>query len=237
MKIYFYYHTNTIPDNRRHQSSGEIPPPLRRAYSSSTPRLRLRICYRFLALSHTSLPQPQVASRRPLLSPYHLCSLSPADPSIPTKLGPPTGSLLRFESPIFLRPRSQVHRLRLLGDYQHSTRIAFVEFVMYVLGAQIKVEGVYIWPFRQLRMLVNSGKSSDVVQEDDYLFSTPYHLIGIFSSQLFLESPRDKIWKGKHSPIYGIEKQCNIEIAAQISRLSSIEDGGDEDKYYLEGLI
>ncbi|KAL3647101.1 hypothetical protein CASFOL_008069 [Castilleja foliolosa] len=106
-----------------------------------------------------------------------------------------------------------------------------------VRGAQIKVEGVYIWPFRQLRMLVNSGKSGDVVQEDDYLFSTPYHLIGIFSSQLFLESPRDKIWKGKHSPIYGIEKQCNIEIAAQISRLSSIEDGGDEDKYYLEGLM
>ncbi|KAL3645457.1 Transmembrane E3 ubiquitin-protein ligase fly1 [Castilleja foliolosa] len=106
-----------------------------------------------------------------------------------------------------------------------------------VHGAQIRVEGVYIWPFRQLRMVVNSGKESEFGQEDDYLLSTPYHLIGVFSSQVFQESPRDKIWKRKHSPIYEMEKQCNIEIAAQISRVSSRKAGGDQDKYCLEGLM
>ncbi|GER53318.1 RING/U-box superfamily protein [Striga asiatica] len=106
-----------------------------------------------------------------------------------------------------------------------------------VRGAQIRVEGVYIWPFRQLRLVANSGKEGELGQEDDYLLTTPYHLIGVFSSQVFQESPRDKIWKKKHSPIYEMEKHCNIEIAAQVSRLSSGKDDGDQDKYYLEGLM
>ncbi|XP_011100360.1 transmembrane E3 ubiquitin-protein ligase 1 [Sesamum indicum] len=106
-----------------------------------------------------------------------------------------------------------------------------------VRGAQIRVEGVYIWPFRQLRMVANSGKEGEFGQEDDYLLSNPYHLLGVFSSQVFLESPREKIWKRKHSPIYEMEKHCNIEIAAQISRASSGKNDGDQDKYYLEGLM
>ncbi|CAA0816230.1 RING/U-box superfamily protein [Striga hermonthica] len=111
-----------------------------------------------------------------------------------------------------------------------------------VRGAQIRVEGVYIWPFRQLRLVANSGKEGELGQEDDYLLTTPYHLIGVFSSQVFQESPRDKIWKKKNSPIYEMEKHCNIEIAAQVSRLSSGKDGtlfynGDQDKYYLDGLM
>ncbi|PIN14800.1 putative E3 ubiquitin ligase [Handroanthus impetiginosus] len=106
-----------------------------------------------------------------------------------------------------------------------------------VRGAQIRVEGVYIWPFRQLRMVANSGKDGEFGQEDDYLLSNPYHLLGVFSSQVFQESPREKIWKRKHSPIYEMEKHCNIEIAAQISRVSSRQNDGDQDKYYLEGLM
>ncbi|XP_042010758.1 transmembrane E3 ubiquitin-protein ligase FLY2-like [Salvia splendens] len=106
-----------------------------------------------------------------------------------------------------------------------------------VRGSQIRVEGVYIWPFRQLRMVANSGKESEFGQEDDYLLSNPYHLLGVFSSQVFQESPREKIWKRKHSPIYEMEKHCNIEISAQISRVSSKNNGGDQDKYYLEGLM
>lgn len=104
-------------------------------------------------------------------------------------------------------------------------------------GAQIRVEGVYIWPFRQLRMVASSGKEGEFGQEDDYLLSNPYHLLGVFSSQVFQESPREKIWKRKQSPIYEMEKHCNIEIAAQISRVSSRKNGGDQDKYYLEGLM
>lgn len=104
-------------------------------------------------------------------------------------------------------------------------------------GAQIRVEGVYIWPFRQLRMIAYSGKDGEVGQEDDYLLSNPYHLLGVFSSQIFQESSRDKIWRKKHSPFYEMEKNCNIEIAAQIARVSSSSNDGARDHYHLEGLI
>ncbi|KAK9225671.1 hypothetical protein WN943_010715 [Citrus x changshan-huyou] len=104
-------------------------------------------------------------------------------------------------------------------------------------GAQIRVEGVYIWPFRQLRMVAHSGKQGELNQEDDYILSNPYHLLGVFSSQVFQESPREKIWRRKNSPIYEMEKHCNIEIAAQISRVSSTQHEGDHDRYHIEGLM
>ncbi|XP_057461591.1 transmembrane E3 ubiquitin-protein ligase FLY2-like [Actinidia eriantha] len=104
-------------------------------------------------------------------------------------------------------------------------------------GAQIRVEGVYIWPFRQLRMVANSGKEGEFGQEEDYILSNPYHLLGVFSSQVFQESPREKIWKRKHSPMYDMEKHCNIEIAAQISRVPSTQSDGDHDRYHIEGLM
>ncbi|XP_059277005.1 transmembrane E3 ubiquitin-protein ligase FLY2-like isoform X3 [Lycium ferocissimum] len=104
-------------------------------------------------------------------------------------------------------------------------------------GAQIRVEGVYIWPFRQLRMVAYSGKDGEFGQKDDYLLSNPYHLLGVFSSQIFQESSRDKIWKKKHSPFYEMEKHCNIEIAAQIARVSSSSNDGARDHYHLEGLM
>ncbi|XP_056843449.1 transmembrane E3 ubiquitin-protein ligase FLY2-like [Raphanus sativus] len=106
-------------------------------------------------------------------------------------------------------------------------------------GAQIKVEGVYIWPFRQLRLVANSGKNGgDSGLEDDYLLSNPYHLLGIFSTQVLQESPRDRMMsKQKASPIHEMEKHCNIEIAAQISRASSTENSGDKDYFHIEGLM
>ncbi|KAJ6420441.1 hypothetical protein OIU84_027890 [Salix udensis] len=104
-------------------------------------------------------------------------------------------------------------------------------------GAQIRVEGVYIWPFRQLRMVTNSGKEGELSQEEEYILSNPYHLLGVFSSQVFQDSPRDKIWRRKNSPIYEMEKHCNIEIAAQITRLSSAQSDGDRDHFHIEGLM
>ncbi|PWA44836.1 RING/U-box superfamily protein [Artemisia annua] len=100
----------------------------------------------------------------------------------------------------------------------------------------IRVEGVYIWPFRQLRMVANSGREGDFGQEDDYILSNPYHLLGVFSSQVFQESPRDKIWKSKQSPISDMDKHCNVEISAQISRVSSVQSD-THDRYYMEGLM
>ncbi|KAK6919086.1 Zinc finger, RING-type [Dillenia turbinata] len=106
-----------------------------------------------------------------------------------------------------------------------------------VNDAQIRVEGVYIWPFRQLRMVASSGKGGDWGQDEDYILSNPYHMLGVFSSQVFQESPRDRIRRRKHSLIYDMEKHCNVEIAAQISRVPSTQSDGDHDRYHIEGLM
>ena len=48
----------------------------------------------------------------------------------------------------------QVYRLRLLGDYHHSTRIAFVEFVMVIaifslfVHAKLLVSTIYFFPLK-----------------------------------------------------------------------------------------
>ncbi|KAJ7948332.1 transmembrane E3 ubiquitin-protein ligase 1-like [Quillaja saponaria] len=104
-------------------------------------------------------------------------------------------------------------------------------------GAQIRVEGVYIWPFRQLRMVASSGKEGELTQEQDYILSNPYHMLGVFSSQVLQESSRDKTRRRKNSLINDMEKHCNIEIAAQISRMSSTKNDGDHDRFHLEGLM
>ncbi|KAJ4976175.1 hypothetical protein NE237_001281 [Protea cynaroides] len=104
-------------------------------------------------------------------------------------------------------------------------------------AAQMRVEGVYIWPFRQLRVVASSGKDGDLRQEEDYFFATPYHLLGVFSSQVFQASPRDRTWQRQNSPINIMEKHCNLEIAAQITRVSSGQSDGDHERYHLEGLI
>ncbi|KAK7342326.1 hypothetical protein VNO80_25274 [Phaseolus coccineus] len=104
-------------------------------------------------------------------------------------------------------------------------------------GAQIRVEGVYIWPYRQLRMVANSGKDGGLIPEGDYILSNPYHLLGVFSSQVFQESSRQKMWRRKHSPLHGMEKHCNVEIAAQVSRLSLSKHEGERDSFQLVGLM
>ncbi|KAJ6734122.1 TRANSMEMBRANE E3 UBIQUITIN-PROTEIN LIGASE 1-LIKE [Salix purpurea] len=74
-------------------------------------------------------------------------------------------------------------------------------------------------------MVTNSGKEGELSQEEEYILSNPYHLLGVFSSQV------------KNSPIYEMEKHCNIEIAAQITRLSSAQSDGDRDHFHIEGLM
>ncbi|XP_073005439.1 transmembrane E3 ubiquitin-protein ligase FLY1-like [Typha latifolia] len=103
-------------------------------------------------------------------------------------------------------------------------------------AAQIRVEGVYIWPFKQLRMVANSGGDSETLQEEEYFLSNPYHLLGVFSSQVFQESSKSKN-RRKYSLTYDMEKHCNIEIAAQVSRVPSSQNDGDHDRYRLEGLM
>ncbi|XP_076883059.1 transmembrane E3 ubiquitin-protein ligase FLY2-like [Bidens hawaiensis] len=102
---------------------------------------------------------------------------------------------------------------------------------------RIRVEGVYIWPFRQLRLVVNSGRDGESGQEEDYILSNPYHLLGVFSSQVFQESSQDKIRKNTQSPISDIDKHCNVEISAHISRVPSTQNDVEHDRYYMEGLM
>ncbi|OAY83646.1 transmembrane E3 ubiquitin-protein ligase 1-like [Ananas comosus] len=102
--------------------------------------------------------------------------------------------------------------------------------------AQIRVEGVYVWPFRQLRMVANSGADGEPLQEEEYFLSNPYHLLGVFSSQVFQESSRSK-YRRKNALTNDMEKHCNIEIAAQVSRVSSGQNEGDHERYHLEGLM
>ncbi|URE21182.1 zinc finger protein [Musa troglodytarum] len=103
--------------------------------------------------------------------------------------------------------------------------------------SKLRLEGVYIWPFRQLRMVASSGGDGKPLQEEDYFLSNPYHLLGVFSSQVLQESHQDKIWRRK-SLNYDVEKHCNIEIAAQVSSTSSGQHvHGDHERYHLEGLL
>ncbi|KAK9150180.1 hypothetical protein Syun_008489 [Stephania yunnanensis] len=104
-------------------------------------------------------------------------------------------------------------------------------------ASQLRVEGVYMWTFKQLRMVVNSRKDGELTREDDYVLSNPYHLLGIFSSQVFQDSAREKIRRRKRSSSFDIEKRCNLEIAAQISRISSGQYDGDRERYQLVGSM
>lgn len=102
--------------------------------------------------------------------------------------------------------------------------------------AKMRVEGVYIWPFRQLRMVASSGADGKSIREEDYFLSNPYYLLGLFSSQVLQESHQDKVWRRK-SLNYDMDKHCNIEIAAQVSRISSRQSGRDNEQYHLEGFL
>ncbi|KAF2283243.1 hypothetical protein GH714_043595 [Hevea brasiliensis] len=101
-------------------------------------------------------------------------------------------------------------------DFRKSTGESVIELV----STPTKITGVHYvqggrclyWPFRQLRMVANSGKEGELSQDEDYILSNPYHLLGVFSSQVFQESTRDKIWR---------RKNCNFL----------------RDRYHMEGLM
>ncbi|GAU27134.1 hypothetical protein TSUD_104430 [Trifolium subterraneum] len=103
-------------------------------------------------------------------------------------------------------------------------------------GAQISFEGVYIWPFKQLRLVTNSGKERELNQYEDYIVSNPYRLLAAFSSQTQQGSSRDKTWRRQHSMMHEMEKHCNAEISAMVSHLPSSKNG-EHDQFSIEGLM
>ncbi|XP_042470038.1 transmembrane E3 ubiquitin-protein ligase FLY2-like isoform X1 [Zingiber officinale] len=100
--------------------------------------------------------------------------------------------------------------------------------------AQMRLEGVYIWPFQKLRMVANSVLNDEPLQQE--YFSNPYHLIRLFSSQVLQESIQDRLPR-KKSVTYDIDKHCHIEIAAQVLRVPSRQNDGNHELYHLEGLM
>lgn len=103
---------------------------------------------------------------------------------------------------------------------------------------QVRMEGVYIWPFRQLRMVANSGTDGEHNQEEDFILSNPYHLLGIFSSQVLQDSARDQFRrKGKNAVILDMERHCNLQIAAHILQISTNSKNGENAHYHMEGIV
>ncbi|KAK1318290.1 hypothetical protein QJS10_CPB04g00311 [Acorus calamus] len=101
---------------------------------------------------------------------------------------------------------------------------------------QLRMSGVFIWPFQTLRMIANSGIDGDP-GEEDYLLKSPYHLLGVYSSQVLQDSPRDKIQRLKNSLTRDREKQCIFELNVAVSQVSSTKNDGDKEHYHLEGLL
>uniref|UniRef100_A0A0E0LL05 RING-type E3 ubiquitin transferase n=1 Tax=Oryza punctata TaxID=4537 RepID=A0A0E0LL05_ORYPU len=81
-----------------------------------------------------------------------------------------------------------------------------------------------------------SGADGEPLQEEDYFLSNPYHLLRIFSSQVFQETSEEKN-RRKNSLTYDMEKHCSVEIAAKVVRVSSNQNEGEHEKYRLEGLM
>ncbi|PNY00381.1 transmembrane E3 ubiquitin-protein ligase 1-like, partial [Trifolium pratense] len=112
-------------------------------------------------------------------------------------------------------------------------------------GAQISFEGVYIWPFKQLRMVTNSGKEGELNQYEDYILPNPYRLENNseHSEYLFVIYMSCRIQLAAFSSqtlqamMHELEKHCNAEISATVSHLPSSKNEGEQDHFSLEGLM
>eukprot|EP00252_Welwitschia_mirabilis_P010129 TRINITY_DN23267_c0_g1_i2.p1 TRINITY_DN23267_c0_g1~~TRINITY_DN23267_c0_g1_i2.p1 ORF type:complete len:488 (+),score=77.61 TRINITY_DN23267_c0_g1_i2:174-1466(+) len=101
------------------------------------------------------------------------------------------------------------------------------------------MEGVYIWPFRQLRLVANSPADGGHNREEEFILANPYHLLGIFSSQVLQESPRDQFRReGNKDFIPNMEKHCNLQVAAQISQIPfNSKTNGITEHFHMEGIV
>ncbi|CAK9197174.1 unnamed protein product [Sphagnum jensenii] len=103
---------------------------------------------------------------------------------------------------------------------------------------QMKMEGVYIWPFRQLRMVLTSSMDSDLNREEDFVQSSPYHLLGVFSSQVLKDSPRDySPHLKKSSSIAEMGKTCSIQLVTQVSTVLSDNKQHEQQVCEIQGLV
>ncbi|CAK9194422.1 unnamed protein product [Sphagnum troendelagicum] len=86
---------------------------------------------------------------------------------------------------------------------------------------KMKIEGIYVWPLRQLHMVLTSAMDSNINRED-FIQSSPYQLLDMFSSQVFQDSPQDYTRPlKKSSSIAELGRICKIQLVAQVSTMSS----------------
>jgi len=109
-----------------------------------------------------------------------------------------------------------------------------------VSDLQMKMEGVYVWPYRQLRMVLSSALDSEMNRGEDFIQSSPYYLLSMFSSQVAQDSHRDyDRRKRKTSKIMEMGKVCKIQLVTQVS--TSIPDfkNGEQERQVCEmqGLV
>ncbi|XP_024403076.1 transmembrane E3 ubiquitin-protein ligase FLY2 isoform X3 [Physcomitrium patens] len=105
---------------------------------------------------------------------------------------------------------------------------------------QMKMEGVYVWPFRQLRMVLSSAVDSEMNRGDDFIQSSPYHLLGMFSSQVAQDTPRNYVRHNKkNSNIMEMGRTCKIQLITQISTSVSDHKYGEHERQVCEmqGLV
>ncbi|XP_024359669.1 transmembrane E3 ubiquitin-protein ligase FLY2 isoform X2 [Physcomitrium patens] len=76
---------------------------------------------------------------------------------------------------------------------------------------QMKMEGVYVWPFRQLRMVLSSAVDSEMNRGEVFIRSSPYHLVAQDTPRNYHRSKR------KTSRIMEMGKMCKIQLVTQVS--------------------
>jgi hypothetical protein len=102
-----------------------------------------------------------------------------------------------------------------------------------VSDLQMKMEGVYVWPFRQLRMVLSSALDSEMNRGEDFIQSSPYYLLSMFSSQVAQDSHRDYDRRKRKTcmsldyryfALFGdcLIKGCGINRLSQVFHYSSL---------------
>ncbi|KAH8965494.1 hypothetical protein BDL97_04G121400 [Sphagnum fallax] len=95
---------------------------------------------------------------------------------------------------------------------------------------QMKMEGVYVWPFRQLRMVLTSAMDSNINRREDFIQSSPYHLLGMLQ-----DSPEDYTRHLKKSTsIAKLGKICRIQLVTQVSTVLSDDKSAKHDQQICE---
>ncbi|KAL3685790.1 hypothetical protein R1sor_003812 [Riccia sorocarpa] len=93
---------------------------------------------------------------------------------------------------------------------------------------QMKMEGVYVWPFRQLRMVLSTNVDRDRKFGNDFAQASPYHLV-------FQDSPRDRFRRNDRSgSMAELRRHCKIQMVTQVSAVVSDYKSGKREPQVCE---